>query len=172
MEEGGIFRSEDEGETWENLNEGLWWDIHTVTPAAHTNTIYASTGKGFHRSLDAGRQWSHLISGLDRTYQHPLVESKNHAGLMYCAASSTGPPGWAEGANAAIYRSDDNGDHWSQLEGGLPPNFDDMIYCMKVDDDDVVYVATESQIYSSRDQGANWKVIADGLPRIQSMLIV
>ena len=172
VEEGGIFRSADEGETWDSLNEGLFWDVHTVTPAANSDTIYAATGSGFHRSLDRGRQWRHVVAGLDRTYQHPLVESKKHPGRLYSAAAFGSPAGWADGANAAIYRSDDNGNRWTQLEGGLPPRFDDMIYCLKVDDEEVVYAATENQILTSRDEGANWEVMAEGLPHIRSMLVV
>jgi hypothetical protein len=66
VEEGGIYRTGDQGETWESLNEGLYWDVHTVTPASAGLRLYATTGRGFYRSDDGGQHWRHLMDGLER----------------------------------------------------------------------------------------------------------
>ncbi len=72
VEEGGIYRSGNQGETWESLNEGLYWDVHTVTPTPAGLRLYATTGRGFYRSDDGGQHWRHLMSGLERRYTVPL----------------------------------------------------------------------------------------------------
>ena len=73
VEEGGIYPSGDQGETWERLSERLYWDVHTVTPAGLR--LYATTGRGFYRSDDGGRHWRHLMSNLERRYTVPMVVS-------------------------------------------------------------------------------------------------
>ena len=119
VEEGGIYHSGDEGETWESLNEGLYWDVHTVVPDAEGARLYATTGRGFYRSDDGGRHWRYLMTGLDRRYTVPLVASQQRPGRLYTAAAAGPPPSWRQGANAAVYRSDDGGERWVRLERGF-----------------------------------------------------
>ena len=172
VEEGGIYRSADEGETWESLNEGLYWDVHTVTPAPEGTCLYATTGRGFYRSDDGGQHWRHLMTGLDRRYTVPLVASLQQPGRLYTAAAAGPPPGWRQGANAALYRSDDGGEHWLRLEQGLPPQFNTMVRQVAVDDAETVYIAAGHELFGSHDTGASWQRLAGELPTIQALAVV
>jgi photosystem II stability/assembly factor-like uncharacterized protein len=172
VEEGGVYRSEDRGETWESLNEGLYWDIHTVTPAPEGTQLYATTGRGFYRSDDGGRHWNHLMTGLDRRYTVPLVASSRRPGRFYTAAAAGPPPGWRQGANAALYRSDDGGEHWMRLEQGLPRQFDAMVRQIAVDDAGSVCIAAGQEVFISEDEGDSWRRLADDLPAVQALVLV
>ena len=172
VEEGGIYRSADRGETWESLNEGLYWDIHTVTPAPDGTSLYTTTGRGFYRSDDGGRRWRQLMRGLDRHYTVPLVASRLRPGRLYTAAAASPPPGWGKGANAALYRSDDGGEHWVCLERGLPPQFDAMVRQIAVDDTETVYVAGGRELFVSTDEGASWRRQAGDLPTVKALAVV
>jgi photosystem II stability/assembly factor-like uncharacterized protein len=172
VEEGGIYRSADQGETWESLNDGLYWDVHTVTPGAGGTRLYASTGRGFYRSNDGGQHWQHLMSGLDRRYTVPLVASRQQPARLYTAAAAGPPPGWRQGANAALYRSDDGGEHWMRLEQGLPSPFDVMVRQIAVDDTDTVYIAAGPELFVSQDQGDHWHRLAGELPMVQALTVV
>ena len=172
VEEGGIYRSADEGETWESLNEGLYWDVHTVTPAPDGTRLYATTGRGFYRSDDGGEHWRHLMTGLDRRYTVPLVASRQRPGRLYTAAAAGPPPGWCQGANAALYRSDDGGEHWLRLGQGLPPQFDAMVRQVAVDDTETVYIAAGHELFGSHDTGESWQRLAGDLPLVQALAVV
>jgi photosystem II stability/assembly factor-like uncharacterized protein len=172
VEEGGVYRSEDGGETWESLNEGLYWDVHTVTPAPEGTQLYATTGRGFYRSDDGGRHWSHLMTGLDRRYTVPLVASSRRPGRLYTAAAAGPPPGWRQGANAALYRSDDGGEHWMRLEQGLPRQFDAMVRQIAADDAGSVFIAAGQEVFISENEGDSWRRLADDLPAVQALVLV
>jgi photosystem II stability/assembly factor-like uncharacterized protein len=172
VEEGGIYRSADQGETWESLNEGLYWDVHTVTPAPEGTRLYATTGRGFYRSDDGGRHWRHCMTGLDRRYTVPLVASRQRPDQLYTAAAASPPPGWRQGANAALYRSDDGGEHWLRLGQGLPVQFDAMVRQIAVDDAGVVYIAAGHELFGSHDAGESWQRLAGELPTVQALAVV
>jgi photosystem II stability/assembly factor-like uncharacterized protein len=172
VEEGGIYRSVDRGETWESLNEGLYWDVHTVMPAPEDTRLYATTGRGFYRSDDGGRHWRHLMSGLDRPYTVPLAASRQQPGRLYTAAAATPPPGWRQGANASLYRSDDGGEDWVRLDHGLPSPFAVMVRQIAVDDTETVYIAAGHELFVSYDEGDSWQQLAGELPTIQALAVV
>lgn len=168
VEEGGVYRSDD-GERWESLNEGLYWDVHTVLPSPDSSQLYATTGNGFYRSDDGGHHWRHIRTGLERSYAVPCVVSPVRSHLLYTAAAATPPPGWKNGANAAIYRSDDGGENWVQLHRGLPPKFDAMVRSLIVDEAGDVYAAAGNQLFASFDDGENWQLLAGDLPTVKAL---
>jgi photosystem II stability/assembly factor-like uncharacterized protein len=169
VEEGGVYRSPDGGRTWLSLNEGLYWDVHTVTPTAG-ETLYATTGNGFYRSDDRGDRWTHYADGLDRGYTVAFAASPADPNLVFTAAAATPPPGWRNGANAALYRSADGGRHWERLQDGLPDRFERMVGALVAEKDRRVAAAVGGSVLLSEDHGAHWRTLADGLPAIQALL--
>ncbi len=171
VEEGGIFRSPDGGDTWQSLNEGLYWDVHTVVPARNSAELYATTGAGFHVSADAGGHWRHVREGIANRYTVPLIASQAE-GRLFTAAAAGPPPTWSSGTNAAIYRSDDHGETWRRLEAGLPPRFDVMVGALTEDESGNLYAAAGGDVYRSDDSGESWQLLAEGLAPIRSLAIV
>ena len=174
VEEGGVFRSVDDGATWESLNEGLFFDVHEVMAAPDAHHLYATTGSGFHRSEDGGQSWRLVKEGLDRPYTMPLVAAPEDPALLYTAAAGTPPPGWRTNgtANAAIYRSEDGGVHWSQLAEGLPASFETMVRTMVAGPDGALMAASASDLYLSEDRGEHWRLVKSDVPPVRSMVLV
>ena len=170
VEVGGLFRTADNGETWESLNEGLYWDVHLVCPDPDGANLYAATGTGFHLSDDGGRHWRKSEAGMDRNYTHPLVGVPGRPGLLFTAAAATPPPGWVNGANAAIYRSIDGGQSWSQLTEGLPAQFDEMVRPMAADEGGTIYAAAGPQLFAGHNEGTTWELIAEDLPTVRALI--
>ena len=123
-------------------------------------------------AMTAASYWRHLMSGLERRYTVPLVATPQRPGRLYTAAAAGPPPSWRQGgANAALYRSDDGGEHWVRLEQGLPPQFDAMVRQIAVDDAGAVCVAAGQELFASHD-GDSWQRLAGGLPPVQALVAV
>src|SRR5205823_14154735 len=61
VEIGGLIRSEDGGQTWQDRTAGMNRDVHCV--AAHPavpDVLYTSTPQGPYRSDDGGWRWTHI----------------------------------------------------------------------------------------------------------------
>lgn len=172
VEEGGVFRSPDGGETWQSLNEGLYWDVHTVAAAAGGRDLFATTGAGFHKSADGGGHWEHVSAGIDRRYTVPLLASRAHPGVLYTAAAGGPPPTWAQGVNAALYRSEDGGERWQRQAAGLPERFDVMVGSLLEDGEGNVYAAAGGQVFRCEAGRDRWKLLAEGLDSVRSAVLV
>jgi hypothetical protein len=124
IEEGWLLLSGDGGQTWENVREGVEFDAHSVTylpddPA----TLLATTGRGVFKSVDGGRSFVKLEQGLDRRYMAQLVVHPKRPNVLFTAGAAVPPPQFfrkPEGADSAFYRSEDRGQSWTKLHGGLP----------------------------------------------------
>jgi photosystem II stability/assembly factor-like uncharacterized protein len=123
VEEGWLIRSRDGGATWQNLTEGTEFDSHTAYFMPDSPSVIVSTsGSGVYRSEDGGATFTASDTGLDRRYMAHLVVNAATPRTVFTAAAAVPPPGWSrpEGAQAAVYRSPDQGKHWARLTGGLP----------------------------------------------------
>jgi photosystem II stability/assembly factor-like uncharacterized protein len=76
------------------------------------------------------------------------------------------------GANAALYRSDDAGEHWIRLEQGLPSPFDAMVRSLVLDEAGNVYAASGNELFASFDDGESWKLVAGDLPTVRALAVV
>ena len=112
------------------------------------------------------------MTGLDRRYTVPLVASRRRPARLYTAAAAGPPPGWRQGANAALYRSDDGGEHWVRLEQGLPQQFDAMVRQIAVDDAETLYIAAGHELFISQDEGDSWRRLAGELPTVQALAVL
>jgi photosystem II stability/assembly factor-like uncharacterized protein len=166
VEEGGVYRSRDGGETWEGLNEGLYWDVHTVVPQESGADLYATTGAGFHFSADSGAHWQHVP--LPHRYTVPLLATRSKD-LLTVAASGP-PPTWTNGVNGAIYKSSDGGRSWRRLQQGLPPQLDRMAGALIEDDEGRVCTAFGDRIMISEDSGESWQALAEDVPQVRSLV--
>ncbi len=114
VEEGGVFRSRDGGGTFEALNDGLYWDVHTVAvDPLDSRRLYATTGGGFYRSNNAGKSWHRVTHGIHRSYTIPLLVDAAGRETIFTAAAAGPPPTWSikpSGADAFLFRSDDCGE--------------------------------------------------------------
>jgi len=113
VEEGGIFRTRDGGESFETLNQGLYIDVHTVAvDPADSRRLYATTGRGFYLSENSGGSWSQVRAGISRTYTVPLLVEGLAGDSIVTAAAAGPPPTWSggySGADAILFRSRDRG---------------------------------------------------------------
>lgn len=122
VEEGGVFRTHDGGQSFESLNGGLYDDVHMVAvDRKDSRRLYATTGRGFYVSNNAGESWRHVKAGFTRTYAVPLLVVGDEHPAIYTVAAAAPPPMWrvgARGADSVMFRSDDQGESFHTVERG------------------------------------------------------
>src|ERR671925_46042 len=121
IELGGLMRSTDGGETWQDHRPGAQRDVHSLAwhPRAHARA-YEAGGGGAAFSKDAGESWRSADEGRDRHYTWSVAVDPLEPECWYVSAS-TGPYA-AHGRGdpqARIYRRS-AGESWRALAGGLP----------------------------------------------------
>jgi hypothetical protein len=120
VEEGGIFRSQDRGESFEPTNHNIYPDIHCVmVDPEDDQRLYATTGRGLYLSVNAGASWR-FVKGLSRSYTIPIWRHRRDA-TIYTAAAAGPPPTWSMGpvgADALMFRSTDRGESFCPVATG------------------------------------------------------
>lgn len=180
VEVGGIIRTADDGETWDEFHEGLHLDVHTLASAAinGADVLYTATGQGFFRSTDRGASWESCCEGLGSLYMVPLAVHPRDPQLLISAATRGRPRYWRdrpEGAASTIYRSSDGGTHWEPSMNGLASALPGQVEVLAVDhaEADVVYGGTlDGTVLVSRDRGQRWAVLAEGLAPVQALVAI
>jgi photosystem II stability/assembly factor-like uncharacterized protein len=138
IEVGGVYVSDDDGETWTERRDGMHDDVHHVLVQGSEEYI-ASCGGGLYRTRDAGRSWARLDSDLEHTY---FREAFAVEGRLYAAAARSSPPSWGgeRGPDAALFESTDDGDSFESVSyPGKPQEF---ILAWAVVDDGTVIAGT------------------------------
>jgi photosystem II stability/assembly factor-like uncharacterized protein len=109
IEVGGVILSEDGGETWREMNRGIYVDVHSVRPhPSDADQLFAVTGAGFYASDDGGNRWERRMAGIGGGYTIGLAVSGSGE-LMVTATD--GP----QGMNGKVFRSGDGGHTWEAV---------------------------------------------------------
>jgi photosystem II stability/assembly factor-like uncharacterized protein len=128
VEVGGVHISDDRGKTWTERRDGLQparqdglqYDVHHVL-VREADEWVVSCGGGLYRTRDAGRSWTRLTPDPARPYFQEVEASQDR---LY-AAAETLPPGRRhpeQGADAAVFESQDGGDTFETVSYPGEPN--------------------------------------------------
>ena len=94
---GGVFRSTNNGESWEEINSGLPDRAPSCLAANSSGHLFAGVWrKGMFRSTDNGSSWEEINSGFTSMYIYSLLF--NSSGHVFA------------GGNTGVCHSVDNGD--------------------------------------------------------------
>jgi photosystem II stability/assembly factor-like uncharacterized protein len=197
IEVGGVVRTEDGGESWENVHGGIHDDVHSVAVNPRDGRIiYAATRHGFGRSDDYGRTW-HRIDGFEgqgyarplavdpERVEHPPRRKSGACGgtlpdqpeRVFTAAATTGPGGFRRpdvGSECGIFRSDDGGLTWRRLTNGIPARFQPYVDAIDVDPvrpEHVALADSEGHVFESDDGGESWRATVQA-PPVRRLLIL
>jgi len=177
IEVGGVIRSLDGGERWENMSHGQYLnddtvDMHGVMVGRwRPGTVFAISRAGLFSSTDRGEHWSCA-----------RIEALNAKGQTYCRdiREVPGDPKtiWvAAGANfqsdvGALFRSTDGGVSWTRVDMGVTPKT--TIFAIAFDERQPrrMYAATSGvEVFASEDGGKGWseRRLPDGATQIYAM---
>jgi photosystem II stability/assembly factor-like uncharacterized protein len=157
IELGGLMRSSDGGESWQDHRPGAQRDVHSL--AWHPRVpgrAYEAGGGGAAFSEDGGESWRAADEGRDRHYTWSVAVDPEDPECWYVSAS-TGPYAAHGGADpqARIYRRR-NGEPWRPLADGLPEPLPAMPYVLLATENRLFAGLADGQLWESRDRGDSW----------------
>jgi len=190
LEHGGIFRTVDGGNHWEDLSAGIeYLDIHMVMgDPLRENLYYAATARGFYRSEDHGRDWILSTDGVTRDYFHDFVVLPGPSPTLLVTTANGTPPAWLRPGHAqsTLFGSTDCGLTWRQLGSGLPESMERMIWSLSPDPENrnAVYACVGDygpnlprgeigfgEVWMSADRGAGWTRIYEDRGPVRSVTV-
>jgi photosystem II stability/assembly factor-like uncharacterized protein len=171
----GVYRSADGGKTWKNM--GLKKSEHISEIIVHpdnSNVVWvAAQGplwtkggeRGLYKTTDGGTTWKRVLGDAEWTGVTDIMIDPRNPSILYAATwdrHRTVAALMGGGPGTGLYRSDDGGEHWTQLTQGLPKsNLGKIGIAISPQNPDVVYAAieldrTKGAVYRSSNRGASW----------------
>jgi photosystem II stability/assembly factor-like uncharacterized protein len=176
LEVGGVMRSLDGGETWDDCSSDLlklaelpqlkskidsdtdiegMLDGHAVcVTGAKPGTVFLAVRMGLFESGDRGSSWRSLEIGRfsPLTYGRDIVVSPANPRHLYACLSPA-----ARSKDGSLYRSQDLGESWTRFDHGVKADSTMMAVGLHRRDPDQVYCASRSgQVFGTQDGGRTW----------------
>ena len=154
--EDGLFRSVDNGATWTKLDSGFVIVVGSNAVLAiafnQQDHIFAGTYNGVFLSIDNGATWAPMNDGL-------LLPNGYLVAIFSLLVTESGTV-FAGSDRYSLFRSDDNGESWSQGDAGLSNSH---VSDVVISDDGTVFAATHRGVSFSDDLGENWQATEEML---------
>lgn len=176
LEVGGVIRSLDGGETWDDCTRPLlkfteqehlksqlisdtqaegMMDSHALSvSAARPGTVFLATRMGLFCSADRGTTWQEMEiwKHSPLSYARDVQVAPQNPNMLYAALSP------AAMSNAgSLYRSPDLGQSWQRFDHGVPVKSTMMTVALSPRNEKVIYCATrKGQVIGTQDGGATW----------------
>ena len=156
-----VWRSRDDGTTWTPVSgslDGSGITAIEVAPADSRRIYIGTENGGFFRSLDGGATWSQNLAGPDLPgVMITRIESKpDDAAVLIATVANFG--------NSHVFRSDDGGITWHDIDGGRLPDVPHHAAAIPPDEPNTIYVCNDAGIYVSHDLGGTWRSLKRNLP--------
>jgi photosystem II stability/assembly factor-like uncharacterized protein len=109
---GGVWRSEDEGATWQHVFTTEDWSFNVeVTPSGSV----LACGVNLHRSTDHGKTWTQITSFPAGQTIVGIAVDPGDEKRMWIARTT-----WDSSSRGGIYATSDGGATWSEITGDIP----------------------------------------------------
>jgi photosystem II stability/assembly factor-like uncharacterized protein len=185
----GAFRSDDAGETWRPINNGLKSPYELPDPDAEVGhcvhriamhpqrpeVLFMQKHWDVMRSDNAGESWREISGNLPTDFGFPIAVHAHEPDTIYVIPIKSDSEHFPPEGKLRVYRSRTGGDEWEALTKGLPQQdcyVNVLRDAMAVDDLDPcgIYFGTSGgQIYASSDAGDSWTAIVQEFPRVLSI---
>lgn len=184
----GTFRTDDGGETWKAVNQGLRSEflpdpdaevghcVHHVTMhPSRPNTLFMQKHWDVMRSDDAGDSWHEISGDLPTDFGFAIQVHAHEPETVYVVPITSDSLHFVPEGKLRVYRSRSGGNEWEALSKGLPQEhcyvnvLRDAMAVDTLDECGVYFGTTGGQVYVSPDGGDTWDAIVRDLPAVLSV---
>jgi hypothetical protein len=184
----GAFRTDDGGNTWRPINQGLRSE-HIPDPVAEVGhcvhhiamhnqrpgVLFMQKHWDVMRSDDAGDSWHEVSGNLPTDFGFAIDVHAHEPETIYVVPIKSDSEHYPPDAKLRVYRSRTGGNEWEPLTNGLPQSdcyvnvLRDAMAVDSLDSCGLYFGTTGGQVYASADAGDNWKAIVRDLPAVLSI---
>ena len=184
----GTFRSDDSGETWKPINQGLHSEyipdptaeighcVHRIAiHPANPNVLFMQKHWDVMRSDDGGDSWREVSGNLPSDFGFPIAVHSHEPETIYVVPIQSDSLHYPPEGKLRVYRSRSGGEEWEALTRGLPQEHcyvNVLRDAMAVDTASpcgIYFGTTGGQVYASADDGDSWAPIVRDLPAVLSV---
>jgi len=190
VEDAAIFRSTDGGQSWHEMaglrghGTGPHWQpgaggmcLHSILldPADPGRMYIAISAAGAFRTDDGGATWKPINKGLVSNFMPDPKAEIGHC-VHHIALHPKRPGVLFMQKHWDVMRSDDAGEHWTEVSGNLPTDFGfvidvhahepETLYVVPIKSDGEHFVPEgRLRVYRSKSGGNEWEALTKGLPQ-------
>jgi hypothetical protein len=185
----GAFRTDDGGETWRPINNGLHSPYELPDPDAEVghcvhniamhpsrpDVLFMQKHWDVMRSDNAGESWREVSDGLPSDFGFPIAVHAHEPETIYVIPIKSDSEHYPPDGKLRVYRSRTGGSEWQALTKGLPQEdcyVNVLRSALAVDTLDpcgIYFGTTGGQVYASTDSGDTWTTIVRDLPKVLSV---
>jgi photosystem II stability/assembly factor-like uncharacterized protein len=185
----GAFRTEDGGQSWVPVNQGLKSEFELPDPDAdvghcvHSIAMHPSRPQVLFmqkhwdvmRSDNSGDSWYEVSGDLPTDFGFPIAVHSHEPDTVYVVPIKSDSEHFPPEGKLCVYRSRTGGNEWQALTKGLPQKdcyVNVLRSALAVDGLDpcgVYFGTTGGQVYASSDSGDSWQAIVRDFPAVLSV---
>jgi photosystem II stability/assembly factor-like uncharacterized protein len=184
----GAFRTDDGGETWKPINQGLF-SKYIPEPTAEVghcvhrlamhrsrpNTLFMQKHWDVMRTDNGGESWQKISGNLPTDFGFVIDVHTHEPETIYVVPIKSDGEHYPPEGKLRVYRSRTGGNEWEPLTRGLPQQdcyvnvLRDGMSVDALDPCGVYFGTTGGQVYASADAGDSWAPIVRDLPAVLSV---
>jgi photosystem II stability/assembly factor-like uncharacterized protein len=184
----GAFRTDDGGETWKPINQGLRSQYipdpkaevghcvhHIAMHPERPGVLFMQKHWDVMRSDNAGDLWTEVSGNLPTDFGFVIDVHAHEPETIYVVPIKSDSEHYPMDGQLRVYRSRTGGNEWEPLTKGLPQEncyvnvLRDAMAVDSLDKCGVYFGTTGGQVYMSPDAGDSWKPIVRDLPAVLSV---
>jgi photosystem II stability/assembly factor-like uncharacterized protein len=140
---GELYRSTDRGATWAKVATRLTGFYRLEVDPFRSQRLYATVGGILYRSDNGGRTWAPKFTVEPAGGVQDILLDPEHKNRIWLTAEYLTIGSYK--STSRVFRSDDAGEHWTEVSRGLRPGTVILELAADPDSADVIYAGTEGQ---------------------------
>jgi hypothetical protein len=184
----GAFRTEDEGQSWTPINQGLRSEgipdpkaevghcVHRIAMhRTRPNVLFMQKHWDVMRTDDAGNSWTEVSGNLPSDFGFVIDVHAHEPETIYVVPIKSDSEHYPPDGRLRVYRSRSGGNEWEPLTNGLPQKdcyvnvLRDAMSVDSLDPCGIYFGTTGGQVYGSSNGGDSWQPIVRDLPAVLSV---
>src|SRR5580692_179003 len=185
----GAFRSDDGGNSWVPINQGLKspWELpdptaqvghcvhHIAMHPSRPDVLFMQKHWDVMRSDNSGDMWNEVSGNLPTDFGFPIDVHAHEPETIYVVPITSDSLHFPPDGKLRVYRSRSGGNEWEALTNGLPQSdcyvnvLRDAMSVDSLDKCGVYFGTTGGQVYGSSNAGDTWTAIVRDLPAVLSV---